>query len=345
MICEYGLSKKSWAHLILRLLILLLSAGILLVAFLFLSLVQWPEEAYPWVNAGQLITIVLSIFLNMAFGGKMDGKRCKWLICFVALLALSSVAVLAWFAMSERNNHFDMGVPLFIINAVVVIKLCNRTSWAFRNFFKRIGGVLSDYPGNYVLRHVPVGASITDPTGVVVIEKGVVLFVVNCWKRGFIRVTPNGYLEARSGDINRPQESSSLDMTMNELVEIGERGIAQVRTIIEEWCASNGYEPLNLRYEYMLFLPYFESKTHVFSVKSFYHTNEKKRMRRYADYVKTAEAKKGSYFKGNAAFSERDLRDKLAERWIYFRYEYKESAVSELAAEILADTYGLKPRG
>ena len=341
MITEYKFSRKALWKLILRVLVLLLCSLVLCAAFLFLSLVQWSEEAYGWVNAAQMITIILSIFFNMGFGGKLDGKRYKWPLCFLVLLALSVGAVTLWFTMSGKRNHFDMGVPLFVLNAVAVISLFNRAWRALRNSFTHVSGVTRNLPGNYILWHIPTGPSITDPAGIVLIEKGAVVFLVISRVRGYVRVSPNGLVEVREGNVKRPYESTSLSSGMEELLQRGKDGIAQVRAVIEGWCAANGYAPLKLNYDYMLYLPRFEPETHIYSATAFYHTNESRRYDRYEDYLRVANSEKKNYFKGKAAFSEWDLKEKLSRRWIYFRYEDAESAASELAAEILGEAYGL----
>lgn len=343
MICEYGFSRKGLWKLILRVLMLLLISLALCAAFLFLSLVQWSEEAYGWVNAAQMITIILSIFFNLGFGGKLDGKRYKWPVTFLVLLVLSAGAVVLWFTMSRKGNHFGMGVPLFVLNAVAVIALLDRAWRALGSFFTHFSGTTWNYPGSYILWHAPTGPSITDPAGIVLIQKGAVVFLVYNRVRGFVRVSPNGYVEVREGNVKKPHESTSLSSGMYELMERGKNGIKYVQTIIEDWCAANGYAPLELNYDYMLYLPRFEPTTHIYSATAFYHTNESRRYDRYEEYLQSVTPEKKNYFKGHAAFSEPDLRDKLSRRWIHFRYEDAESAASELAAEILAEAYGLEP--
>lgn len=340
MITEYRFSKKGLGKLLLRLLVLLFTSASLCAAFLFLSLVQWSDEAYGWVNAAQMITIILSIFFNMGFGGKLDGKRYKWPLCFIVLLVLSAGAVVIWFVLSGKNIHFDMGVPLFVLNAVAVISLLNRAWRALSNSFTHISGVTRNLPGNYILWHIPTGPSITDPAGVVLIEKGAVVFLVISRVRGYVRVSPNGYVEVREGNVKKPYESTSMSSGMAELIQRGKNGIAQVQAVIEGWCAANGHAPLKLNYDYMLYLPRFEPETDIYSATAFYHTNKSVRYDRYEEYLRVANSKK-DYFKGKAAFSEWDLKKKLSYRWIYFRYENAESAVSELAAEILGEAYGL----
>lgn len=340
MITEYRFSKKGLGKLLLRLLVLLFTSASLCAAFLFLSLVQWSDEAYGWVNAAQMITIILSIFFNMGFGGKLDGKRYKWLLCFLVLLVLSAGAVVLWFVLSKKNSHFDMGVPLFVLNAVAVISLLNRAWRALNNSFTHISGVTRNLPGNYILWHIPTGPSITDPAGIVLIEKGAVVFLVISRVRGYVRVSPNGLVEVREGNVKRPYESTSLSSGMEELLQRGKDGIKQVQTVIENWCVTNGHAPLKLNYDYMLYLPRFEPETDIYSATAFYHTNKSARYDRYEEYLRVANSKK-DYFKGKAAFSEWDLKKKLSYRWIYFRYEDAESAASELAAEILGEAYGL----
>jgi len=136
-------------------------------------------------------------------------------------------------------------------------------------------------------------------------------------------------------------DTGLVDKVVKEAIAANPKAVADKYL---KWCAANGYAPLKLNYDYMLYLPRFEPKTDIYSATAFYHTNKSVRYDCYEEYLKVANSKK-DYFKGKAAFSEWDLKKKLSYRWIYFRYEDAESAASELAAEILADAYGLKPRG
>lgn len=340
MKCVYGLGRRGWLRRIHRLVVLVLPTAGLLYLYYRIAFLHWPDSHSPVLNAGQLLSIVSISFLLLAFGGWTDGKKHRWLLAFGVLALLSVAAVVLWLLIPSGKGHVYWTMPLMFVNTPLLAFLTYRVWWGIRHFVGTVMYANLDFPGDYVLRGVPLGPSLLGPTGTILMQDGHVLSVSTCLKSGYIIVSPDGFLHPYTDKLFKPDASKPITVPVYDMTQQCKLILAMSIAAIRDGFLSNDMDIPQLKYDFILYLPYFDSENKVCGPGRFYHSDRYhgvRYMRKYEEYLEYAQTE--DYFEGNAVFGARALESLISDFWE--SQSSRRQKEMELAAQLLAEYFGL----
>ena len=307
---KYSLSDKAAKRVIFGLLLFTLIGVGLAFALVKLGLPNWKIAQYKVVNIGLLAMCVAGVTLNVMCGSILPGRRNQLRKSLILSGVSLVVAVVLWVVMTIIDKHHSFGVVFFLLGIALVVLLFVRLfqlvkhMWHVLNSDSHDNGEAIAYPGDYVLTEVQCGTGLTSPFGKVLIFGNAVLFVNVNRFRGFVEVSPNGYLEVKRYKGMSETNAEVDSLSTSELNLDGAMGIDRVIDIVRRECEARGIDAPDMIYDYAVFLPRFQQGNFVYMEHEYDAVPWHEKVGSYKKYLKKASV---SYFNQKTCFNPRHL--------------------------------------